>query len=405
MRLAGGRLLIWGVLGTLLAGGLIYAFWPQPVPVDLREVTRGSLRVTVGDEGRSRVKDIYVVSAPVAGRMLRIEAEVGDEVTAGETVLVTIEPTKPTFLDVRSRTEAEAAVKVAEAGKALTDAELARARAEFDFARADYERAKTLAARDTISQRALERAELELKTRQASLSTAQAAVRVKTFEVETARARLIAPDGQERPAEEALACCVEVRAPVSGRVLRIFHESAGVVAAAEPLIEIGDPGDLEIEVDLLSNDAVKVEEGAAAVIEDWGGAFALEGRVRRVEPYGFTKISALGIEEQRVNVIIDFTDPPDKWRSLGHGYRVEARIVVWEGRDVLKVPLGALFRDGEAWAVFVESEGRARLRRVAIGHGNSLEAQVLEGLAEGERVVLHPSDRVRDDVRIVARGA
>jgi HlyD family secretion protein len=405
MGLTGRRVLIWGVLSALLAAGLAFAFWPQPVPVDLGEVARGPLRVTVDEEGRTRVKDVYVVSAPLAGRMFRIEGKVGDAVRAGETVLATIEPTQPTFLDVRSRTEAESAVKTAEAAKTLADAELARARAELDFARADYQRAKTLAARDTISQRALDRAELELKTRQAALATALAAVRVKTFELETARAALITPDGERTPGAADPPCCVDVRAPVSGRILRVFRESEGVVAAAEPLIEIGDPGALEIEVDLLSTDAVKVEEGAEVIVEDWGGAFTLQGRVRRVEPYGFTKISALGIEEQRVNVIIDFTDPPEKWQRLGHGYRVETRIVVWEGADVLKVPLSALFRDGDAWAVFVAAQGRARLRHVSIGESNSREAQVLDDLAEGERVVLHPSDRVEDGGRIIARGS
>jgi HlyD family secretion protein len=403
MTLALRRVLIWGALAALLGGGLTYAFWPEPVPVDLGEVARGPVRVTVDEEGRTRVKEVYVVSAPVAGRMRRIETHVGDAVVAGETVLATIEPTAPTFLDVRSRTQAESAVRAAEAAKALADAELVRARAELDFANADYERAKTLAERETISQRALDSAELEVKTRQAAVSTAQASLRVKTFELETARASLIVPGNDETSGQEAGSCCVEVRAPVSGRVLRVLQESESVVPAAAPLIEIGDPQDLEIEVDLLSRDAVKIKEGAAVLIEDWGGGTTLAGRVRRVEPYGFTKISALGIEEQRVNVIIDFTDPLDKWRRLGHGYRVETRIIVWEGTDVLNVPLGALFRHGDAWAVFVDSEGRARLRPVAIGRFNSREAQVLEGLSVGERVVLHPSDRVKDGVPIVAR--
>jgi HlyD family secretion protein len=403
MTLALRRVLIWGALAALLGGGLTYAFWPEPVPVDLGEVARGPVRVTVDEEGRTRVKEVYVVSAPVAGRMRRIETHVGDAVVAGETVLATIEPTAPTFLDVRSRTQAESAVRAAEAAKALADAELVRARAELDFADADYERAKTLAERETISQRALDSAELEVKTRQAAVSTAQASLRVKTFELETARASLIVPGNDETSGQEAGSCCVEVRAPVSGRVLRVLQESESVVPAAAPLIEIGDPQDLEIEVDLLSRDAVKIKEGAAVLIEDWGGGTTLAGRVRRVEPYGFTKVSALGIEEQRVNVIIDFTDPLDKWRRLGHGYRVETRIIVWEGTDVLNVPLGALFRHGDAWAVFVDSEGRARLRPVAIGRFNSREAQVLEGLSVGERVVLHPSDRVKDGVPIVAR--
>ncbi len=386
---------------ALLAAALAYAFWPQAVPVDLAEASRGALEVTVDDEGRTRVKDVYVVSAPVAGRVLRIEAQAGDKVTAGQTVLATIEPTDPTFLDVRSQAKAEATAKAAEAVKALAEAEIARARAELVFARAELTRARTLIARDAISKRALDRAELEVITRRAAVATAEARLRVRSFELQTARASLIAPGG-DGASGGGPRCCVQVRPPVSGRVLRVLHESEGVVQAGAPLLEIGDPDDLEVVVDLLSTDAVKVEMGAAASIEDWGGG-PLSGRVGRIEPYAFTKVSALGIEEQRVNVVIDFTEPPEKRRPLGHGFRVQARIVVWQGADVVKVPLGALFRDGDEWAVFVASEGRARLRRIAVGHRNDAEAEVLSGLEAGERVVLHPSDLVRDGVRVAAR--
>jgi HlyD family secretion protein len=396
------RRLITAVVGALFAASLVYAFWPQPVAVDLGAVTRGPLRVTVDDEGRTRVREVYVVSAPLAGRVLRIDSHVGDPVTAGDTVLATIEPNDPTFLDRRSQTEAEAAVKAAEAAKTLAAAELMRTRAELEYANAELKRARTLATRGNISQSSLDRAELEHKTRRAGVASAEAALKVRTFELETARARLIVPGG-DRVGRESPACCVQVRAPESGRVLRVLHESAGVVLAGTPLLEIGDPRDLEIVVDLLSTDAVKIAEGAQVIVEDWGGGAILAGRVRRVEPYGFTKVSALGIEEQRVNVIIDFADPPEKWRPLGHGYRVETRIVVWHGADVLGLPLSALFRDGDAWAVFVSADGIARLRRVAIGHRNSRRAEAVDGIQEGERVVLHPSDRVEDGTRIVPR--
>jgi len=386
----------------LVAAGLAYAFWPRPVFVDLAPVTRGPLQVTVGDEGRTRVRDVYVVSAPVSGRVLRIEAQVGDAVTAGDSVLATVEPTDPTFLDRRSQSEAEASAKAAEAAKALAEAELTRVRAELDFARAELHRARSLATRGNISQSALDRAELEYQTRRAGVASAQAALKVRAFELETARARLIVPGG-EGDGRRAASCCVQVRAPESGRVLRVLHESEGVVTAGTPLIEIGDPRDLEVVVDLLSTDAVKVAEGARAMIEDWGGGPVLGGRVRRVEPYGFTKVSALGIEEQRVNVIIDFIDPPETWRALGHGFRVQVRIVVWQGADVLRLPMSALFREGDDWAVFVDNDGIARLRRVTIGRANSLQAQVLKGLAEKDRVILHPGDRIADGTRIVRR--
>ncbi|MEE9301603.1 MAG: HlyD family efflux transporter periplasmic adaptor subunit [Alphaproteobacteria bacterium] len=395
--------MIAGVCGVLLAGGLVYAFWPRPVPVDLGEASRGSLRVTVDDEGRTRVKEVYVVSAPVAGHARRIEIHVGDEVVTGETVLAEIQEPEPTFLDVRSKRQAQAEVKAAEAAKTFAEAEVERARAEIEFARTELERARLLAARGNISQRALDNAELEVKIHTTAVATTEASLRVREFELETARAALIEPGEDGAFAATESKCCVEVRAPVSGRVLRVLHESEGVVAAGTPLVEIGDPRELEVEVDLLSSDAVNVVEGAEVEIVRWGGGEMLAGRVRRVEPYGFTKVSALGIEEQRVNVIIDFTDPPENWRPLGHGYRVETRIVVWRGDDVLKLPLSALFRDGGAWAVFVLDDGRARLRHVGVGRMNSVEAQILDGLDEGEQVVLYPSDRVFDDVRIIAR--
>jgi len=198
--------------------------------------------------------------------------------------------------------------------------------------------------------------------------------------------------------------CVSVYAPITGTVLRVLQKSEGVVTASTPLVEVGDPRELEIVVDLLSADAVRVQAGQRVYIEGWGEPEPLNGVVQRVEPFGFTKISALGIEEQRVNVIIDFTDPPEKWQRLGHGYRVEPRIVLWEADDVLKIPLPALFRDGDGWAVFAEQRGRAVLRRVEIGRDNGLEAEVVKGLEPGEHVVLHPSDRVSEGVRLEARG-
>lgn len=225
---------------------------------------------------------------------------------------------------------------------------------------------------------------------------------MRRFELETARAGLIEPSGPVGKADGEL-CCVDVFSPVSGQVLRVMHESETVVAAGTPLVEVGDAEDLEIVVDLLSTDAVRVADGADVVIEDWGGGDVLSGKVRRVEPAGFTKISALGIEEQRVNVIIDFADPPDRWRSLGHGYRIEAHIIAWRGKEVVILPLGALFRDGDNWAVFVAEGGRARLRRVEIDHANGREAEIVAGLSVGEHVILHPSDLVADAVRVVPR--
>ena len=398
------RILFWSGFGVLLVAGLIYAFLPQPIPVDLGTVSTGAMRVTIGDEGKTRVREVYVVSAPLPGRAMRITHKVGDAVIGGDTVLATIEPADPAFLDLRSRTKADAEVKAAEAALALAEAEQDRARAELDFALAELSRAKRLAARKTISESALDRAVLESKTRRAALDEAKAATKVRAHELEIARASLIEA-GEGLPDNgTAAGCCVPVRAPVDGRILSVLHESAGIVEAGDPLIEIGDPQDIEVIVDLLSTDAVKVTPGADVLIEAWGGGETLRGRVRRVEPTGFTKVSALGIEEQRVNVLIDFVGPPAGWQQLGHGYRVQVQIVVWEKPDALRLPVGSLFRDGEDWAVFVAADGAAALRKVRIGQRNAAYAEVLEGLSDGDRVVNHPSDRIEHGVRVIARG-
>jgi len=394
-------MIFWGGLTSLLLLFLVFAFRPQPVPVDLADVTRGRLTVTVDEEGETRVRDVFVLSAPVAGRVRRIVIEVGDQVEAGQTVVAQIEPVDPTLLDARSETEAQAAVRAAEA--------------ELDFAKRELDRQKQLSERGVASARDLDAAEKAHRTASASLENARAALQAHT----------IARTARKAGAKDEECVCVPVVAPVSGRVLRVVRESAGVVTPGEALLEIGDPRDLEIRVDLLSADAVRVEPGQDALIEQWGGGDVLHARVRRVEPYGFTKISALGIEEQRVNVILDFTDPPEKWQRLGHGYRVETRIVLWRGDDVVKLPLSALFRgdngvqhgkdaaatsdaaqrEAEAadWAVFVEKKNHARLRPVSRGHSNGLEVEITQGLEPGEQVVLHPSDRVVEGVGVETR--
>lgn len=408
MRAGARRALAVLALGVPLLAALVYAFRPQPVPVDLAVVGRGAMTVTVDDEGWTQVRDLFVVSTPVAGRILRVAVHAGDPVTEGKTVVATILPSDPSFLDLRTRTLAETALAAASAGLALADAEVAKARAMLDFAVADLERARTLAQTKTVSPRALDVAALEVKTREAALSTAEAELRVRQHQVATARAALIDPAGASNASMLGAAngdatCCVTVHAPAGGRILRVVTQSEGVVAAGTPIAEIGDVRDLEILVQLLSTEAVRISEGAPVRIEQWGGGTVLSGRVRRIEPYGFTKVSALGIEEQRVNVLIDFTDDHERWAALGHGYRVEVRIVVWQGADVLKVPIGALFRDGGQWAVFVEAQGRAVRRHVALGWTNDTEAEVRSGLEPGERIVLHPSDRVADGVRVAGR--
>ena len=397
------RLTFWGSLLALLVIGLVFAFRPRAIVVDMAEIRRGELVVTVNDEGRTRVHDIYVLSAPVAGQMRRIDLHAGDGVVARETVVAEIEPIDPAFLDPRSEAQAIADVRAAESAEALAQATIEQAEAELDFARNEHDRATQLIEEGTISERERDDAEREYRTKRAALATALAALDVRSYELERARAALVTPADTQARAEDC--ACVSMRAPVNGSVLRILQQSEAVVTSGTPLVEIGDPRDLEIVVDLLSSDAVSVAAGQRVLIERWGGETVLEGRVRLVEPYGFTKISALGIEEQRVNVIIDLTSPTEEWARLAHGYQVELRIVLWEAAEALKLPVLALFREGENWAVFVESDGRAELRHVTLGRRSQLEAQVLEGLEAGERVVLHPSDRVQAGVRIAARGS
>ena len=395
------RLILWTGLGGAVVLALFIAFRPQAVPVDIEVAASGSLVVTVDEEGETRVRDIFVLSAPVAGRMLRIEAEAGDEVIANETVIAEIEPVDPTFLDFRSEAQAQAAIRAAESARTLAQAEVDQAAAELEFARAEVERARELIVDNTISRRELDDAERNHKTAKAAYATTLAGLQVRNFELERARAELLSP--AEVRLKRVDCECVPISAPIDGRVLRVLQESEGVVPAGEPLLEIGDPADLEIVVDLLSADAVRVAAGQRVVIEGWGGETPVAGRVRRVEPFGFTKISALGIEEQRVNVIIDFTSPREQWERLGHGYQVDLRIVLWEGVDVVKLPLTALFRDGDQWAVFVESGGRAQRRHVEIGRRNGLEAEITGGLKVGERVIMHPSDKVIDGIRVTGR--
>lgn len=397
------RALLWMPAAAILAAVLVWLFRAEPVAVDLVSVERGPLQVAIVDEGEARVRDVFVVSAPVAGLMRRVELEAGDRVVANETVIARLEPSVPMFLDERAVAEAKAGVEAASAARRFADAQSRRVQAELEFANSELRRLRALASRQSISQNELDAAERRAKTAVAAVAEAQAAIKMRASEYEQARARLLNPAQSKRAAKDC--DCIPVYSPVSGSVLRLLQESEGVVAAGAAILEIGDPHSLEIRVDLLSEEAVRVKPGQRALIESWGGPGALRATVRRVEPYGYTKVSALGIEEQRVNVMIDLIEPHERWRRLGHGYRVEPRILVWESSDVLRVPLPALFRHGEDWAVFVEQGGRATLRQVEVGRQNSTQAQIVAGLAAGERVILHPNERIDDGTRIRMRGS
>jgi HlyD family secretion protein len=396
-----------GLAGAALAA-LLLAWWllrPPAVAVEIGEVSRGPLRVTVDEEGETRVRKRFVVAAPTAGRLLRIELDEGDAAPAGA-VVARLEPAP---LDPRDEAAARARLQAAEAQKSAAQARVALAEASLAQARRDALRAEKLREAGAASAESLELARLKRTEAEQELEAGRFSAEAADFEVAAARAALIATRtpppraGAARAAGAAdIGCagaspCLDVRAPVAGTVLRVREESERIVPAGAPLLELGDPSDLEIVVDVLSADAVSIKAGAEIEIEDWGGDHPLRAKVRRVEPAGFTKISALGVEEQRVNVIGDFVDSPG---ALGDGYRVEARIVVWQAPDVVRVPGSALFRRGDAWNVFVVQRGAARLRPVEVGRRGTLESEVRAGLEPGERVVLHPSDRVQDGARV-----
>jgi HlyD family secretion protein len=377
------------------------ALRPAPVPVDLGTVERGGLRVTLDEEGETRVHDRFVVSAPLAGRVLRIELEPGDPVTAGESVLATFQPNDPILLDARTRAQAEARVRAAESALGRARADRERAIVEAEFARNEVARAAELADDGIVSEERLDAAEHQARSREQAQRAAEFAFRTAEYQLEVARASLVQVQGGGGDGDGAIV----LRSPIDGVVLRRLRESESVVPAGEPILEVADPANLEIVSDMLSVDAVQITAGDDVLIDQWGGGTELRGRVRLVEPSGFMKISALGVEEQRVNVIIDFVDVRDAWQALGDGYRVEVRVIIWEREDVLKVPTSSLFRAGEAWAVYCVAEGRAVRQVIDIGRRNGLEAEVLSGLSAGDRVVVHPSDAVVDGVEVVERTA
>jgi HlyD family secretion protein len=367
------------------------------------------MEVTIDDEARTRVRHIYTVTAPITGNVLRISnpevgdrvsVPVGDEVVANQTVVAIMRPMAPGFIDVRSREELTAAAAAAEAAVKLAEADVHRIEAALDFARSELDRALALADKETISAKALDQAKLDVATNEAALASAKAQLDIRRSEYARARARMIDPASATEPTGPA--CCIEIRAPASGRVLQVIQESGGVVEAGTPLLTIGDPRDMEVVADLLSTDAVQVEPGAPVRIEGWGGP-PIRGRVTRVDPSGFTKVSALGIEEQRVRTIMDFVDPPEAWSRIGDDFRVIVHITVWMADDALTVPVAALFRQDDEWAVFAIRDGRAAATPVTIGHRNNRVAEVLSGLSAGDRVVLHPSDRVVDGAAVSER--
>ena len=381
------------IVGIILA----VALWPSAIDVDVVTVARGPMQVTIDEEGETRVRERFVVSAPVMGRVERIELEPGDPVVRRKTIVARLTPAAAPLIDPRSQAELSAAVAAARAAVGQARAERERSATALTRAQSTARRLEALLKSGAISGDELEAAQTTLKSAENAVRAADFSIARAEHELQLAQARL-------KPSSTG-GGTVDVVAPVDGVVLKRMRESASVVPVGEPLLEIGDPHTLEVVSDLLSTDAVRVVRGASVSIEQWGGPRPLEGRVRLVEPSGFTKVSALGVEEQRVNVIVDFADLPEETQpaSLGDGYRVEVRIVIWQDTAALKVPAGALFRRGDDWAVFVLNEGRVQLQPVQIGQRNDRDGQVLKGLSEGQTVVLHPPDTLTDGARVRVR--
>lgn len=387
------------VVLVIVIAATVFGFLPGPIQVDLVKVSRGDLQVAIEEEGRTRLKDRFVVSAPVAGFMRRIDFKVGDSIRMGQPVII-LEPLRSPSLDPRSHAEAQETVSAAQAlFKAAEEKERA-ARADADYARKRHERMSNLFSKGYIAKDQLEQVEADAKRAQASLLAAAATAAAARSDLERARNTLknFSTEGKKGARDNVI-----VTSPVGGTVFKIHRESEGVVNAGEPLMDIGNQEDLEVRVEVLSSDAVKIRPKTPVIFKRWGGESSLAGTVKIVEPAGFTKISSLGVEEQRVLVIVDITSPPDTWRVLGDGYRLDVHFIIWEGKDVLQVPASALFRHGSEWAVFVEESGRVRLRTVKVGQRNGLAAEIISGITEGEKVVAHPDDSVKDGGRIKAR--
>ena len=391
------RWLMIGLAAVFVVAVVVVAWIPNPVDVEVADVSRGPLVVTVDEDGQTRVIDRYLISAPIAGNLGRIELDAGDAIEAGQ-VLARLVPLPPPLLDARSRAEAQARVDASLAARAQAQAAVNRARVALDFAEKEAARARAVVKQGGLALSDAERAFSEERRSKEDLRSANFGGRVAEHQVELARFAFLRLSGKSEDGEH-----MEIVSPVDGQVLNILQQSEGVVQGGTPIIEVGDPAALEIVIDVLSQDATRIRPGATAEIVRWGGKRPLRAHVRVVEPSAFTKLSALGVEEQRVNVIIDLDEPREVWSTLGDGYRVEARISIWEDDDVLRVPASAVFRHEEEWATFVVENGEAVIRKVQLGETNGLETEVVSGVEEGETVIAYPSDSVRDGVSVRAR--
>lgn len=390
------RNLLVAVVLVLVAALLVAVLSPKKLPVEAGTVERGPMQVTVEATGKTRVRDRYVVAAPVGGQLHRIELRAGDAIAESKEV-AQITPISPPLLDARTRAEAQSRVLVAEAAKAEAASVVERARIARDHANRDLERVRRLVEGNALADEALDNAQFAASSASRELVSAELALESARRSVEAARSTLMI-----KPAEKGKAAQIPVFSPASGKVLRVLQQSEGPVQPGTPLIEVGDPQALELVAEVLTLDAVQVRAGAQVMLEQYGGAQPLAGVVRLVEPSAFTKISALGVEEQRVNVIIDPASE-GAWKALADGFQAQARIVVWQAPSVVKIPASALFRSGGAWQAFVLDGGKAFKRTIQVGHRNEAFAEALEGVAQGDRVVVFPSDKLTDGARVTVR--
>jgi HlyD family secretion protein len=407
------RKLLLILFGLGIVGFLVYAFLPKPVAVDMAAVQRGALLVTIDEDGKTRIKDKYIISAPLGGNLLRIDLDPGDLVVPGKT-LATIEPTDPSLLDPRERGKIKAEIELAQRTIEQTQKKASGAKDRYIQAKGQFDTAHQLYIGGSYPTEKYNDARHLTNIAEAEWQAAELAIQVAESQLELARAALIRTEPGGPSAAKEMQVKVDFRIAEEVVVLRVFQESEAVVTPGTKLLEVGNPFNLEVEVDVLSQDGVRIKQEldkkntVRVFLEEWGGDRPLPGRVRRVEPGGYLKISALGVEEQRVNVIIDFDFPSAEEKrktlaALGDAYRVVARIVIWEGKDIVKVPAGALFRHEGGWAVFAVADGVATLRPVEVGHTNGLESQILSGLEMAEQVILHPSDQIRDGVQVYGR--
>jgi HlyD family secretion protein len=410
-------MMVWSVVLIAVIGAGVYLLQPDPVPVDMSVVSRGPLAVTAREDGLTRIRERYAISTPLTGRLMRITLDVGDPVSADQTVIARMEPTLPSLLDPRTLAQAQARVRAAERRLQVANVQLEAARAQADHAETERVRIYQSHQRGAASDAELQQAKLEARLRSDGRRAAEYSVEIAQYELELEKSALLLARGEgsgdthgdrddagdAAEGNDSTEAELVIRAPIDGRVLRVHQENSAVIPAGTVLLEVGDPSDLELVVDVLSRDAVRIEPGAGVVVRRWGGDDPLHGSVRYIEPSGFTKFSALGVEEQRVNVVIDLVESPEQRQTLGDAFRVEAEITLWQTDAALLIPTSALFRQGQGWATFIVADGQARQREVEIGQMNPSLAEVLRGVDEGEWVIEYPGDRIHDGVRVAER--